>query len=251
MRRLHICLTSLTPLTSLIFLLFLSGAVAAEELPRTAGIHQQTIMLGNDITLRYTLSIPETLKADQPVPLVLALHYGGTVTPFYGQGILTQLVAPALHDLGAVIVAPDCPAGSWTTMESDASVMLLLAELMQYYAIDKSRILVTGYSMGGIGTWHFAARHADFFAAAIPIAGVPPSGIAQVHPLAPLYVIHSRQDELFALGRVEPAVAQISQQGRAIQLVAFDGPGHYDIAGFIPPLKAAVPWIQQLWAQAD
>ena len=135
-------------LTSLIFLLLLPGVVAAEELPRTAGIHQQTIRLGNDITLRYTLSIPETLEADQPAPLVLALHYGGTVTPFYGKGILTQLVAPALHDLGAVIVAPDCPAGSWTTMESEASVMLLLAELMQYYAIDKSHILVTGYSMG-------------------------------------------------------------------------------------------------------
>ena len=48
---------------------------------------------------------------------------------------------------------------------------------------------------------------------------------------------------------VMAVVTQISQQGGTIQLVAFDGPGHYDIAGFIPPLKAAIPWIQQIWEE--
>ena len=232
---------------ALITSLLLTSSVVAEEFPRSAGIHEQTITLGNNITLRYTLAIPEDLTSNQPVPLVLALHYGGTVTPFYGKGVLTQLVEPALRDLGAVMVAPDCPAGSWSTPDSDASVMLLLAELMQHYAIDKSRVLVTGYSMGGIGSWHFAARHADFFSAAIPIAGTPPPGIANANPIAPLYVLHSRQDELFPLDRIEQAVKQLNQKGQSAQLVAFDGPGHYEIAGFVPQLKAAVPWIRRVW----
>ena len=235
---------------ALIISLLLTGSVAAEEFPRSTGIHEQTITLGNNITLRYTLAIPANLTSDQPVPLVLALHYGGTVTPFYGKGVLTQLVEPALRDLSAIIVAPDCPAGSWSTPDSDASVMLLLVELMQHYTVDKARVIVTGYSMGGIGSWHFAARHADFFSAAIPISGTPPPGIANANPIAPLYVLHSRQDELFPLNRIEQAVKQLNQKGQSAQLIAFDGPGHYEIAGFVPQLKASVPWIRQVWDKA-
>lgn len=36
------------------------------------------------------------------------------------------------------------------------------------YRIDPARTLLTGYSMGAMGTWYLAARHQDIFRAAIP-----------------------------------------------------------------------------------
>ena len=68
------------------------------------GVHQLTLPLTGGRELRYTLLVPE---GGGTRPLVLALHYGGEVTPFYGRGILELLVAPALAELGAVIAAPE------------------------------------------------------------------------------------------------------------------------------------------------
>jgi len=39
--------------------------------------------------------------------------------------------------------------------------------------IDRDRVLLTGHSMGGHGTWHVGLTHADLFAAAAPEAGWP------------------------------------------------------------------------------
>lgn len=56
----------------------------------------------------YTLAIPASYTGDESVPLVLALHYGGHGAPYFGRGVLTGLVEPALRELEAIIVAPDC-----------------------------------------------------------------------------------------------------------------------------------------------
>ena len=76
-----------------------------------SGIHEMTLDNGQ----RYTIAIPEGYTGEQAVPLIIALHYGGTVTPFYGLGLLEGLVEPALRDLGAIIVAPDATAGAWAS----------------------------------------------------------------------------------------------------------------------------------------
>ncbi len=84
-----------------------------DHLPGKPGIYEETLALKNTTTLRYTLSVPESFSPQQPVPLIIALHYGGTVTPWYGKGYLSILVEPALRELGAVMAAPDCPANGW------------------------------------------------------------------------------------------------------------------------------------------
>ena len=43
------------------------------------------------------------------------------------------------------------------------------------HAVDMKRIAVTGFSVGGTGSWHFAAKYPERFSAAIPVAGRPPT----------------------------------------------------------------------------
>ena len=81
------------------------------------------------------------------------------------------IVSPALKDLNAIIVAPDCPTRSWSDPAAEQAVMALLQNVMKEYAVDRRRILVTGFSLGGRGTWFMSSRHADLFTGAIPIAG--------------------------------------------------------------------------------
>jgi dipeptidyl aminopeptidase/acylaminoacyl peptidase len=196
---------------------------------------------------RYTISIPAGYKPGKPVPLVLALHYGGTVTPYYGKGFLENLVEPALRKLGAIIVAPDCTVGRWTDPQAEADVLALLDHVGKTWAIDPHRTLITGYSMGGMGAWALAARHQDRFAAALIVAGQPQPEIADVAWIIPLYVIHSRDDEVVPLQPTADMVKVLEARHVAVELVVVDGLTHYQVPAFVPYLRAAVPWIKRAW----
>jgi predicted peptidase len=182
-----------------------------------------------------------------PNPLVLALHWGGPLYPYIGGDLLTGLVEPALRELGAIIVAPDRTTESWTDPQSEATLLALLDEIQANYAIDPVRTLITGYSIGGMGTWYMAARNPERFAAAIPIAAPPPPDAADNEWKIPLYVIHGRQDELFPLAETERVVRQLEAQGAAVELAIVDRATHYQTDRFREPLQRAIPWIRRAW----
>jgi len=46
--------------------------------------------------------------------------------PFYGELFLIEIMEPALNPLGALIVAPDCPAKNWTQLNSEQLIIDLL-----------------------------------------------------------------------------------------------------------------------------
>ncbi len=198
---------------------------------------------------RYTIAIPEHYTGDQAAPLVVALHWGGTIRAFYGREMLEYLIEPALSSLDAILVAPDCQHGNWTNVHSQAAVVRLLATLHESYHLDDRRTLITGYSLGGAGTWYLAARHQDRFAAALPISGWPQLDSAEVEWKIPLYVIHSRQDEVAPFERTARVVKQLQTKHAPVQFVRLDGVTHYETERFVEPLRAAIPWIHQAWSK--
>ncbi len=211
---------------------------------RHAGIHEQVLAHRNQ---RYTIAVPEGY-ADDAVPLIVVLHWGGVVTPFYGKSILAYLAEPALRELGAMMVAPDCQHGDWTNPQSEAEVVALLEYLQEHYHIDADKTMVTGYSKGGMGTWYLAARNQDRFAAALPMAGYPQPDSADVPWEIPLYVIHSRRDEVIPFEPTERVVTQLKDKGAAVEFVPLEDVTHYETDRFVHPLQAAVPWIRKVWA---
>jgi len=226
----------------------LSAPARAGSAP--AGISQHTLALPDGSTVRYTLSIPQGYLPGEPVPLVMALHYGGKVTPFYGRNILELLIEPALRELGAIIVAPDVLDPGWTDARDEAAVLALLDHVIATHAVDEKRILCTGYSMGGSGTWYLGNRHQDRFTAALPIAARPPED-GGVPWTIPVYVIHSREDEVAPLGPTEAHVAELRNQGADVRLVVVDGLRHFDTPRFVGPLKEAVPWLVETWSGGE
>lgn len=211
----------------------------------TPGIHQMDFADGR----RYTLAIPNGYSAGEPVPLIVSLHYGGTVTPFYGRGLVEGLIDPAFRDLGAIVVAPDSAAGNWANPTAEQHVLELVDYIEANYNIDADRTLVTGYSMGGGGTWYLAPRHPDRFKAAIVMAGRPQADSTSFDWETPLYVIHSTADQVVPFESTEATVDQLRLQGAPIVLVVVDGISHYEIPRYRPYLEAAVPWIEEAWSK--
>ena len=138
---------------------------ATSNCPQTPGIHELEMVLGyweHDSVLSRSARIGRCTQTDPAHPGA-PLRRNRSL-PFYGKGLLTQLIEPALRDLGAIIIAPgqsQLVAGA--NMASETKVLQLLYELQKHYTFDEQRTLVTGYSMGGIGTWYFAMHQRRCF----------------------------------------------------------------------------------------
>ena len=221
--------------------------------PAEAVIRQRTLQLPQLPavgTIRYGLSVPDdydSRPSGQLVPLVLTLHPGGPRMPDYGAIYLAQFFMAPLARLNAIIVAPDCPTRAWTDPDSDRAVMALLEQVMSEYAVDRRRILVVGYSLGGRGTWFMSSHHADFFAGAITIAGSPEGQPLDSLGRIPTYVIHSRTDEVVPIGPAREMAQALEKLGRPVRFEAVTGDGHYDTGSYLPALARAVRWVTDRW----
>jgi len=228
-----------------------SASLAAQARPGV-GVTETALELDDGTVMRYALALPATRTGPgEPLPpLVLALHPGGRDV-YYGSWFMRTVVEPALRGWGAVIVAPDVPDDSWATERSERAVLALLDDVLAEHAVDRSRILITGFSMGGRGTWYLAARHPDRFTAAIVMATGPATGPRQgsLEGLAatPIYVIHSPDDEVVPYEPVEEMVVALAARGYRMQMMRLPGAGHGMMGDYVGPLRAAGDWVQEQW----
>jgi predicted peptidase len=232
----------------IIMMILISGCATMNTPSREEyTVKEMTLKLESGTDLRYTLALPPSFSPDLAYPLVLALHYGGQVTSYYGKGYLANLVLPALRELNAVMVAPDCPGAGWTDPQSESAVMELLHTIQNNYRVDSRRIVITGYSMGATGTWDLVFKHPRLFAAAIAVSGMPPRGIVLNDPGTAILVIHSRDDELFPLDSVRKFVQACESRHIAVELRVVAVLSHYYFDRFAPALREAVPWVKKSW----
>jgi len=125
-----------------------------------------------DVKVDYLLFLPKgyDAKAEKRWPLILFLHGAGergtNIWKVATHGPAKQ--AAAHPDFPFIIVSPQCPERQiWSS-----DVLLgLLDEITGKYAVDTSRVYLTGLSMGGYGTWDLGLTHPEKFAAIVPICG--------------------------------------------------------------------------------
>jgi predicted peptidase len=224
-----------------------AGQVAGDPPVLTPGLHSLNLPRTDEPAIRYAMSIPETYSPSTPVPLILALHFGvrGREAAGAGGDVVRILIGPALAELGAIIVAPDSVRGDWSSPENERAVNALLDMILAHYAIDKKKVAVTGYSMGGTGSWHFAKKFPQRFSAAIPIAGRPPASASGWR--LPVLAIHSRDDRVAPFSPTEARIAELQNAGVNAKLIALTGVTHYQTYRFRDALRQAVPWLRKVW----
>ena len=221
--------------------------VAAQ--PKTRGLHRLAADIPGVGKVPYAVSVPDGYDTNKPAPLVLVLHPGGPRMPYYGADFTRRIVEPALRQLRPIMIAPDCPqqSRSWSGAEATTAVMALMEMAMRDYAIDRKRVLVVGYSMGGAGTWHMAATQQALFTAAIPMAastrGLPVDQLGR----QPTYIIHSRADEVVDFEPAERVASELKKLGRDVQFEALDDFTHFDMVSYVDALRRAGRWVAGKW----
>lgn len=223
--------------------------------------------------LRFSIVVPPMIPDDR-LPLVVALHglapTGDTVPPHFGQRTLESLFGPALRPLGALIVAPDAPGNNWTSPVAERALLALTDEIKRRYPTDTLRTLLTGISMGGMGSWFLAQRHPKAFRAVVPLTSFPiirPTSFNRAALAAavaemvrdsgaswaasfrevPVYAIHSRHDESVPFAAESTLVSMIRGRGGVAELVAVDSLRHGPAILYQGVLRASVYWIRRQW----
>jgi predicted peptidase len=212
-------------------------------------LEQRTFTAADGASMRYGLAVPGDYDRSRPRPLVLALHPGGS-GPYYGDSFLRSIFLPGLRELEPIMIAPDVPGRSWTDPRADQLVMALVAAIGKEFAVDARRLLVVGFSMGGAGTWHHAARHPDRFTAAIVIAGRTEEPLASLGTI-PTFIIHSRDDQVVPFAQAEERARALEGMKRPVRFEALAGVSHYAMGGYLDALTRAGRWVSMQWNQVS
>lgn len=158
-------------------------------------------------------------------PLVLFLHGSGergSSVEKVGQYGPPRLVTNG-RSLPLILVSPQCPAEqAW----QPAALLRLIDEVVAEYRVDVRRVYVTGYSMGGHGTWAIAAAAPDRFAAAAPLCGEGNPEHGKRFTNLPLWVFHGELDDVVPVKASQEMVDAVRAAGGNVVLTVYPGEGH-------------------------
>ena len=220
---------------------------APQGYPLTPGLYHLTTQTEGQ-TVYYTLRIPADYDGHTALPVILCLHFGGQPSEFYGSRFLNLIPLPGLGSLAALLVAPTTAQGGWATPTGEAAACAALTAVEQHLRVDTRRRVVMGYSMGGRGTWHLAAKFRSHFVAAIPIAGTPGEIALDTLRDLPLYVIHSEADRRVPIADTAQAVARLHAMGAPVAFARLPSGDHFEYHLVIAALRTKVcPWLETVW----
>ncbi len=115
----------------------------------------------------YGVYIPDRLPT--PAPLVVFLH--GTGSNHLAQAAMT-LFGPGRFNFPAIVVSPLGRGGSCGYFgAAEQDVLDVMADIGERFAIDEDRVVLTGISQGGFGTFRLGELYPDKFCALIPLVG--------------------------------------------------------------------------------
>ncbi len=194
----------------------------------------------------YLAHVPAGLEGTG-APLLLALH-GSPSTPqamraLSGFDELADrrgfIVAYPSYVLGFGQWAVGCGEGCDLELDRDKNFMkALIDELYDRLGIDRSRVYLTGFSNGGLATYHLACELSDRIAAAAPVGALmiePQWQSCSLIPPVPFLMIHGTQDGQFPWdGAAGVSTTRMSADATVERLAVLDGCGATPAVAFEP-----------------
>lgn len=221
----------------------ISSLIRMEEFKKQA---EKQIFKTNSGALPYRLIPPPKEVGKQQYPMLVYLHGMGT----RGKDNETPLekFAPFLIDsmtgqnkFPCYVLIPQCPDNDvWVSFpgfpQSLASpakattagtmVVQLIRQLLKTKNIDSSRIYLSGYSMGGEGTFDLISREPGLFACGVPLASVADTARAGMFAHTPVWAFHGADDQVNDVKYTRLMVDAIRNKGGEIRYSEIPACGH-------------------------
>ncbi len=168
------------------------------SLPLEAQI--EDFVVGNT-TRKMLVYAPSTIVPGRP--LLISMHGYNQDINYQRNQTKWELVA---KDNNFVVVYPAGVNNAWDisgTRDIDF-ILAIIDEMYQRYGIDRNRVYLSGFSMGGMMTYYAATRIADKIAAFAPVSGYPMWGVnTNSSRPVPIIHVHGTADDVVAFSGVQ------------------------------------------------
>lgn len=186
---------------------------------------QHVVQKAGGIPVNYLLYLPEKYNEQRKWPLVVFLHGAGTrgqdLKLVLREGLPRQVKQGKNFDF--ILLSPQCPAGvRW----SPEIVVELIEYISNSLSVDRDRVYLTGWSMGGFGTWNTACSNPLRFAAIAPLSGG--GNVEQASQLAslPIWAFHGDKDNVVPLDASQAMVDAVRKCGGCVKFTVHPECGH-------------------------
>lgn len=131
-------------------------------------------LLGNLVP--YSIYVPDGLRPKRGYGMTLLLHsLGANYNQFSGSHNQAQL---GERGPGSIVITPSGRGtDGWYYGTAGADTFEVWADVAKRFKLDPGYTAISGYSMGGYGTYKFATQYPDLFAAGQPVVGPPGQGV--------------------------------------------------------------------------
>jgi predicted peptidase len=237
--KLRLRLETLTILVALIITGCTGTSQQTTQITPQPGQHAYTYEMSG-VNLNYLLFLPQSYGKDlrQQWPLMIFLHglakRGDTIEALEElKKDGPPMIVEERPDFPFIVLSPQCPSDSYWEGQLN-QVDKLVDEVVHNYAVDTNRIYLTGLSMGGYGSWHYALSEPEQFAAIVPIAGghIPqsdevPDNICDLK-YTPTRVFHGNQDDVVLPRQSEVLVEALEACGSDVRFTLYPDADHDD-----------------------
>ena len=165
----------------------------------------------NGTTRSYNVYAPKNLGENRPL-LIFCHGYNQDANwmqnnEFKNENVSMESVCDTAK---FVVVFPNGIDKSWDTSgDRDINfVKAIIDKMVTQHKIDRNRVYLGGFSMGGMFAYHVMNKIPDLIAAFCPVSGYPMGGAAanaNVRPI-PILHIHGTGDDVCAFSGVQPAL---------------------------------------------
>jgi predicted peptidase len=161
-------------------------------------------------------------------PLILFLHgageRGNDLEKVKVQGLPAMLEIEK-EDIPFIVAYPQCPLRQyWSVDLLNDWMNKVLAQLKDQ--VLHSHIYLTGISMGGYGTWHWATATPDRFTAIAPICGGGDPAQAFRLKDVPIWAFHGAKDYIVPLSESVEMVEAVKRTGGKADLTIYPDAAH-------------------------
>lgn len=187
----------------------------------------------------YLLFMPRdrSEERDGKWPLILFLHgidaLDGDLGGYSDLSMVRKEGLPEILDgnnsFAAIVVSPQCPEVTewyYTNVDNVALINRLLDSVIQRYPVDTNRIIITGLSMGGIGSYHFAIHSPTRFSAIAPVAARGEPGWDECAIRDSVWAFHGELDQTIPLPKGQAVIDSLEACGINPRFTVYPGVGH-------------------------
>jgi predicted peptidase len=183
-----------------------------------------TKQITKEVHTDYLVIPPADFDAQQQYPLLIFLHGSGES----GSDLdLVKIHGPfkkvAELKLPLLIVAPQTPIDEYWDIDM---LSAWVDHVLEVLPVDRSRVYLTGLSLGGMGTWDLAVRRPELFAAIAPICGRgKPSQAKNLVGLG-VWAFHGGKDDVVPMNGSIDMINAIYEAGGDARLTIYPDANH-------------------------